>query len=514
MRTDGRSRRRHPEPPTPDVSRLSVAIRPRPGGSTIAYIGRSIRGSLSRTDAGNILVLLVILLLGIPSALIFRPLGAAGTPANMLGMILLLWWVAARIVPGFGVSSRRQPIRIAMGIFVLVVLLSYVSAMLHGWGMPIGLQERTAYGSGILQPARLDQVATKEINAADRGLLSLAAWTGIALVTADGLRTRRRLDLILTAIVLMGTFVASLGMLQYFFDLDLVKYFQIPGLHPNSDFGSIALRTVRRVEGTAVHPIEYGVVLAAILPIAIHRALYAPRGRRFFPWLCTAVIGIALPMSVSRSAILALFVAAIIMFAGWGTGRKIAGLIVAVLFAGAMKLMVHGLLGTVRSLFTNLGNDPSIEGRTEDYHVAALLIREHPFFGRGFFTFIPALYRTFDNAYLLALVEIGILGMLALLAVFVVGIFTARGARLRAVDDKGRDLGQVLAASLAAIMVSAATFDLLGFPMAAGLAFLLLGCAGALYRLNRDEREAQDQAQLSANASAERSRTRRAGIPA
>ena len=26
-----------------------------------------------------------------------------------------------------------------------------------------------------------------------------------------------------------------------------------------------------------------------------------------------------------------------------------------------------GLLGTLRSLFTNLGNDPSIEGRTEDY---------------------------------------------------------------------------------------------------------------------------------------------------
>jgi O-antigen ligase len=438
-------------------------------------------------------------------------------------MLLLLWWAAARLVPGLGVSARLQPIRIVMGIFVVVVLASYVSAMLHGWGMPVGLQEKTAFGSGTLDPASLDEVAVKEINAADRGLLSLAAWTGIALVAADGLRTKRRLDLVLKAIVVIGTFVAFLGMLQYFFELDLVTYFKIPGLTPNSDFGSIALRTVRRVEGTAVHPIEYGVVLTAILPIAIHRALYARRGHRFFPWLAAAVIGVALPMSVSRSAILALFVAAIVMFAGWSTSRKLKGLVVAVVFAVGMKLMVHGLLGTVRSLFTNLGNDPSIQGRTEDYTVALRLFHEQPLLGRGFFTFIPALYRTFDNAYLLAVVEIGILGAVALLLVFLVGIFTARGARLRASDDEARDLGQVLAASLAAVMVSAATFDLLGFPMAAGLTFLLVGCSGALWRQSRDQSDTRSvtvsggsplPGSVPTNSSSESSRTKRAGVPA
>lgn len=452
--------------------------------AVLLMTGRAAADHLRRADAAILLVVLAVLLLGIPSALIFHPLGAAGTPANMLGMLMLLWWFVARTVPGSGVSARTQPVRVVMGVFAVAVVLSYVSAMLHGWGMPVGLQERTAYGSGSMQPARLAQVATTEINAADRGLLSLAAWCGVALVASDGLRSRRRLDLVLKATVLMGTFVALTGMVQYFFAFDIPAYFKIPGLTPNSDFGSIALRTVRRVEGTAVHPIEYGVVLAAILPIAIHRALYAPRGRRWGPIACAVVIGVALPMSVSRSAILAVAVAAIVLFAGWSARRKVLGVIVLAVFGVAVKFMVHGLLGTVRSLFMNIGNDPSIQGRTEDYHVASQLFREHPWFGRGFFTFIPALYRTFDNAYLLALVEIGVVGLLALMAVFVVSIFTARGARLRAEDDEARDLGQTLAASIAAIAVGAATFDMLEFPMAAGLTFLLVGCAGALWRLN------------------------------
>lgn len=477
---------------------------------------RDFVGRLARLQAPTLLAVLTVLLIGIPSALIFRPLGAAGTPANMLGIVLLLWWIAARVVPRLGVEAQWQPIRIAIAIFAVSILLSYVAAMIYGWGMPIGLQEKTAYGSGSLQLETIQQVVAKEINAADRGLLSLAAWAGIALVAADGLRTWRQLDRLLKVLVFMGTVLAGLGMLQYFFGFDLVSYFTIPGLTPNGDFGAIALRTVRRVEGTAVHPIEYGVVLAAILPIALNRALYAAPGRRRMRWLCVIMIGAALPMSVSRSAILALGIVLIVLFIGWSPRRRIYGLIAIAFFAVAMKLLVHGLLGTVRALFANLGNDPSIKGRTEDYAIVERLFHEHPWFGRGFFTFIPALYRTFDNAYLLGVVEIGAVGVTALVLLFLIGIFTARGARRATASPQGKDLGQALAASLAAIMASAATFDMLGFPMAAGLTFLLLGCSGALWRISRADGLPPAEAQLDPVVTSSKmiSRTNRAGVPA
>lgn len=442
---------------------------------------------LRRLDAATLVVSLTVLLIGIPSVLIFQPLGAAGTPANMLGMLMLLWWIAARMVPELGVAAKWQPIRFALALFAIAVLLSYVAAMLHGWGMPTGLQEKTAYGSGTLQPDAIAQVHLKEINAADRGLLSVAAWAGIALAAADGLKTWRQIDRVLKALVFMGTFMALLGMMQYFFGFDVAAYFKIPGLTPNGDFGGIALRSVRRVEATAIHPIEYGVVLATILPIALNRALYARPGHKRAPWASVVIIAAALPMSVSRSAILALGIVVAVMFAGWSGRRRAGAVVVGCMFLVAMKVLVHGLLGTVRSLFLNLGNDPSIKGRTEDYSIVLRLFHEHPWFGRGFFTFIPSLYRTFDNEYLLATVEIGLVGVIALVLLFTFGFFTARGARRATADPQRRDLGQALAASIAGIGVAALTFDMLSFPMAAALLFLLLGCTGALWRLHRDE---------------------------
>ncbi|HVX45326.1 MAG TPA: O-antigen ligase family protein [Mycobacteriales bacterium] len=463
---------------------------PRQASGPVRLVRAVARGGvafLRRLDAALLLSILVVLLVGIPSVLIFQPLGGAGTPANMVGMMLLLWWIASRLVPRFGVSTKGQPVRVAVSILFAAVLLSYGSAMLHGWGMPIGLQERTAFGSGSLQLDTVAQVTAKEIKAADRGLLSLAAWAGIALVAADGISTRRRLDLVLHTLTAMGAFMAFLGALQYFFAVDIASYFTIPGLHPNGDFGGIAFRSVRRVQSTAMHPIEFGVVLSAILPIAISRAMYSPPGKRWLPWTYAMIIALAIPMSVSRSAILAFGVAAVILFLGWNGRQQIAGFVVFCFFGIAMKVLVHGLLGTVRSLFINLGNDPSIQGRTRDYAVVSQLFHERPLLGRGFFTFIPVLYRTFDNAYLLALVELGAIGLVALILVFLIGILTARGARRAAPDARGRDLGQALAAAIAAIAVSAATFDMLSFPMAATLSFLLLGCSGALWRLHRQD---------------------------
>ena len=45
-------------------------------------------------DAATVITLYVLLLILLPSRLIIGPLGAAGTPAQALGMLGLLWWCA------------------------------------------------------------------------------------------------------------------------------------------------------------------------------------------------------------------------------------------------------------------------------------------------------------------------------------------------------------------------------------------------------------------------------------
>ena len=145
--------------------------------------------------------------------------------------------------------------------------------------------------------------------------------------------------------------------------------------------------------------------------------------------------------------------------------------------------LVPGLLGTFRTLFATLTGDTSTTSRTSAFSTAMPYISQHPWFGHGFGTFFPATYFFTDDQYLLSLIEIGVVGLIALLALFVTGLVTAQRVRRATNDPETRDLGQCLTATIAVAMVAFGTFDALSFNMAAGLTFLFLGCTGAALRL-------------------------------
>jgi O-antigen ligase len=110
---------------------------------------------------------------------------------------------------------------------------------------------------------------------------------------------------------------------------------------------------------------------------------------------------------------------------------------------------------------------------------------------------VPQTYFFTDDQYLNSLIEIGIVGLAALLILFFTGWHLARASRKASADPEVRDLAQCVAASVAVIIVGFATFDALYFPMAAGLTFLMLGCAGAMWRIIV---AGQDDARVSAKS--------------
>ena len=152
-----------------------------------------------------------------------------------------------------------------------------------------------------------------------------------------------------------------------------------------------------------------------------------------------------------------------------------------------MFVSVHGLLGTISGLFLNVSSDTSTTSRTGAFSLAAPLISSHPWFGIGFGTFMPQTYFFTDDQYLGTLIETGIFGLAALLTLFATDWCVARGARRISTDLEMRHLGQCLAASAATAAVTFATFDAFSFVMAAGMTFLLLGCAGALWRFAQNQ---------------------------
>jgi O-antigen ligase len=412
-----------------------------------------------RRDTLGLITVFLCLLVAVPSRLVFKPLGAGGTPAALVALFGLVAWVGAWMVPSRGVGhARHQPLRWGLTMFVIAILASYLAGVTRF--LPAG-----------------------ELRSADRGMIALAAWCGIVLMLADGIDDRARLELVLRRFVVAATVLAAVGILQFLTGFDLSKVLKIPGLTENEPLALINERaSYRRVAGTAAHPIEYGVVLAMSLPIALHVAFTAIQGR-LWRWVSVVLIATAIPMSVSRSAILGLLAGALVLLPTWPPKRLFGAALLAPVFAVAMKGVAPGLLGTLKSLFTGIQSDPSFQGRTEDYAVVGKFIAQAPVFGRGFGTFNPADYVLLDNQYLGMLIETGGVGLAALLLLFLIGIFTARGARWRSNDPDFRDLSQSLAATVMIAMVSFVTFDAFAFPMATGTTFFMLGCAGAAWRV-------------------------------
>lgn len=417
-------------------------------------------------DALGLLAVYVVILLAVPSRLIFQPLGAAGTPAQLIGIGLLAIWLLSRLLPRRPVDDDIGPVKWLLLAFVLTSLLGY------------------AVGAGLPR-------MPEEVRSADRALLTLAGWAGVTLAVSDGLVSRQRLDRLLKVLAVGATGIAVLGMVQFFLGIDIAQWFTIPGLSPNHSFGGLVQRSsFRRVSGTTVHPIEFGVVLSAVLPLLVHYAIHSRPAVRARWWMATGIVAVALPMSVARTAILGAGVAVLVAFWGWPRPVRRRLLLLAPVGFVGMQVMVPGLLGTIKSLFLNATTDPSTTGRTADYAAVWYYFTQQPVIGRGLGTFIPSLYRTLDNQYLGTLVETGLVGLLSLLALLAGSILVALTLRRRLTDPVDRSLALALAAGVAVPLVSFVTFDGLSFPMAAGITFLLLGAVASLWRLERLSRAA------------------------
>lgn len=421
-----------------------------------------------------------ILLLCIPTRLIVGPVGAPGTPANLLAMVGLLWWTCST-VGGLGQVRGVTPMRVAFALFTVAVLLSYAAGHLDGWSQPADIHQRS---DRLWEAADVTQVTAIASSAADRGLLALAGWAGVLLLASEGIRSWDQLEKLVDWVVRGAAIVAAMAVVQYFTGSNIASYLQIPGLVGLIEFGDALSRSeLNRVVATSAHPIELGVVMAALLPLALHRALRDPR--RLVPWIPVALVGVAALMSVSRSAIVVLGVAFLVLFIGWPMRTRVVMAIVAAPLALALRAALPGLLGTIRSLFTGLSADPSVAGRTDDYPLVFGLIEKNPWHGQGLFTFVPMVYRTIDNQLLVMLLEIGYVGTAAFALLFITSQLAAWAPRRRRLDPQKQQLGYAVSAALLGIVTSFATFDALGFRQVAGLTFLLMGMAGAIHHLTR-----------------------------
>jgi polysaccharide biosynthesis protein PslJ len=411
------------------------------------------------TRATPLLTIYVILLTFIPSALVLAPLGGAGSPATLFAFSLLGWYVLLWLHPRFALYRGRQPARTAAALFTGIYVAAYVSANRHA----------------------LDITAQ---NGTDRDMICLAGWMAILLLAADGIEGWDRLRTLLRRIVACASVIAAVGIAQFATGFDLANYIVIPGLSRQVAFADLLSRDgLNRPSATTAQPLELAAVLALTLPLALHQARYAAPGVRLRRWLQVALIGTAMLLTVSRSAVLGLAIIVLLLAPTWPKRQRRLSYPVLAGSVAALWVAVPALFPLLYQLFAETGGESSSVSRVNAYSSAGPFIAAHPWLGQGFGTFLPQTYFFVDDQYLTSLIETGVLGLLAVLGLFCLGWCLARNARQTCADEQERDLLQCLAASVVTVAVSFATFDALGFADFSGMTFLLLGCIAAAWRL-------------------------------
>lgn len=418
------------------------------------------RRPLVMADGTTFLSIFAFLLFVVPSRLIFKPLGGMGTPAALIGLLGALWWAWQRL-HGSGPRRPFGPVGRCMLIFFGSVIASFLAAMTR-------------------------VISSIEITGAEQGILAMLGWMGVLFVAIDGIDSWSRLQTLLRRVSLLVGFEALFGIIQFATRKSFIDGLHVPGLTWNSVVEIAGRNGFYRPAGTATHPLEFGLAISVLFPIALFVAFDPETGGRIRRWFPVAALCLAIPISISRSAIIATVVVLVVLFPMWSPRiRSVAIASGCVLLAG-MYLVVPGFLGTIQGLFVGLSDNASIGSRTDSYSMAWDFISRSPFVGRGLGTFNSD-YRILDNQYLGLLIGVGILGTCCFVALNLVGIWCAWRVIYLASDERVRNLAQSVLASIAASAISYAFFDGFGFPMFASISFLLLGIAGLLYRHTTSE---------------------------
>ena len=222
---------------------------------------------------------------------------------------------------------------------------------------------------------------------------------------------------------------------------------------------------------TIVGPTAHGLALTGLLTIALPFAVLPllearSTGKRL---LYLVVIGLILAAELATARKTAM-IAPLAMFAVLAAYKRQL-LRWAPLALIALVPIVHfaapGALGSGGDLLATGSSSNSTEGRLNDYSAVAPDILDNLVIGRGYGTLDPQnwrWYRILDNEYLGELVQVGIVGLLAYLAMVIAALTTAHGVIKRGGVRAPPALAA--AAGCAAFGVLSATYDATGFPQA------------------------------------------------
>jgi len=381
------------------------------------------------------------------------PLKSNGSPALLIALMLFGLAVLGFVLIGRAASTRTvQPGVVIIVFYFLLQLLVYGVGAIHT-------------GSAIVEASKT------------RALINLVANVGVALYVLLRIRTTRQRNFLLGCLATGLAFACLAGLLQGWTHIDLRFFFQPPGFVVNTEDFDFAIRSgVKRVAGTSLHPIEFSILAAVTVPLAIYFFRNAKNWTvRFAALLLCGLALVSMPGAVSRTGVIALAVALFVYMWNFTVRQIAAALAIGSALIVSYVVYAAGVALALWDSITGAREDDSIQARVADYTEVSQTFKAHPLFGLGLGASPPSEYGLLDNEWLQAIVQGGIVGVTAMILLVVGGMFGFNAALRRAKTPSERDQAYMLGSMFFAIMVCSFFFDLLSFQQATRILFLAFG---------------------------------------
>jgi hypothetical protein len=417
-------------------------------------------------------------------------------PITLL-LLVILFIPIRRYVMTAGIGFQLEPYRMLVGAilfawFCALLADPRVRARRTGFDVPLLCVLLATLGSVIVNMSRVSALESQVIKA----LIFFLSFLLIVYFLASVLHGYSEVELLAKVLVSGGAAVAVLALVEArtgytpFNSLSRV----LPFMHLDPAFEPVINRGARlRAFGPAEHPIALGVMLAMLIPLAVHLGRTVSR-----VWSAMAVVLIVGALgTVSRTSVLVL-VAMLLVFI-WMRPRETVRLWpLVIVFVLATHFAAPGTLGTLKEAFVPQGGliaeqqsspGSSGSGRLADLGPSLEKWAENPVLGGGYGTRVTtgdeANAPILDDQWLGTLLEIGAAGVAAWVWLFIRVL--RRGGRAAREDSTPRgDLIVALSAAIAGFAVGMFTFDAFGFTQVTFLLFVLLGFLAVLLREQPD----------------------------
>jgi hypothetical protein len=402
--------------------------------------------------------------------------GAPGLYVSSVDVLLLILY-GVWLAEGTLVSDLRRAFRDASFLIPVVAMLAVLPSLLVAENAYLGMSE----------------------------LVRMAALYGLYVYVGLRVRTRRQLAYALAGLLLIAIVQCAIVLLQWRTGNSLG--FAILGQETAFATRLTEQGEVLRPSGSYTHPVFLGAVMGAVALLSFSLS-FAVRGVGLRLALLGAGLVAVVPIVIgqSRGPLIALAGASLLLLAllvrgGFVPGRA-AAMALGALFGAAVLVVL--VVEPVRSY---LGSDlrlTEFSVRMELNEVALNVIRDVPMFGVGLNNYEIVMDRyapngvrfpdfPVHNLFLLVWAETGVVGLLALLAVF--GLLLARAGQLTLARDP---FLRALGAGLAAIWLFFGIEEMSSFTLrhaAPGTIFwILAGLTIAGWRMSRSEAPTTAQA--------------------